>query len=99
MYVNKANIFILLTSANYGPIYLIDFTKYTRVNNPIFIQLSTTVFLRRPLLHNMNLVFLIIFILFVMVIKLFVFNIRCCHIPFIYGLVKFVQYLWKLNLK
>ena len=27
MYVSKANIFILLTSANYGPIYLIDFTN------------------------------------------------------------------------
>ena len=26
MYVSKAKIFILLTSANYGPIYLIDFT-------------------------------------------------------------------------
>ena len=27
MYVSKAQIFILLTSANYGPIYLIDFTN------------------------------------------------------------------------
>ena len=27
MYVSKANIFILLTLANYGPIYLIDFTN------------------------------------------------------------------------
>ena len=43
MYVSIAKIFILLTSANYGPIYLIDFTN-TRANNPIFIQLATTVF-------------------------------------------------------
>ena len=27
MYVSKDKIFILITSANYGPIYLIDFTN------------------------------------------------------------------------
>ena len=47
MYVSKANIFILLTSANYGSMVSIDFTNthtHTRANNPIFIQLATTVF-------------------------------------------------------
>ena len=26
-------------------------------------------------------------------------NVCCCHIPFVYMLVKFVLYLWKQNLK
>ena len=85
MYVSKGKIFILLTSANYWSIYLIDFTNmwtHTRANNPIFIQLTMTVFLIISipiLLWLLNCLFL---------------NIRCCHIPLVYVLVKFVLYLW-----
>ena len=78
MYVSKANIFILLTSANYGPIYLIDFTNITNFTNThgqtilFSFNWPQLYFLQRPLGHNMNIVFLIIFILFVMIIILFV---------------------------
>ena len=41
MYVSKAQIFILLTLANYGRVISID---THRANKPIFIQLAVAVF-------------------------------------------------------
>ena len=90
IHISKVNFFILFTSAKYGHIDSIDFPNmYTRTHerrNHIFIQLATAVFelFLSCLLWLLNCLFLYV---------------CCCHIPFVYVLVKSVLYWWKLICK
>ena len=86
--------FILLTSANYGHTDSIDFPNmYTRTHgrtNHIFIEQLIAVFSTyiHTHAHKMNIVWLL---------NCLFLNICCCHIPFVYVLLKFELYLWKRN--
>ena len=71
---------------------------YTRANKSYFYSTGhSSIFYIHTHAHKMNIVFFLSCLLWLL--NCLFLNVRCGHFLFVYVLVKFVLYLWKLNLK
>ena len=100
IYVSKVNFYPFYFGQLWTHWFKILFQYAHSGDQIVFIELTIDELSTYTRAHEMNIVIWFILSCLLLWLLTFLFlNICCCHIPFVYVLVKFVLYLWKRNLK